>query len=355
MVRIGTLPMRLLAQEYGADMCYGEELIDHKVMRLRRYSCSDGVVRFFNPNTVKKVIVGNDDSDVLDINKNMKTIEEAVFATKTEENVVFQLGSADAARAVQAASVIANDVRAVDLNCGCPKTFSIQGGMGAALLKDPARLCDIVRSLRRNLSLPVTAKIRLLPDQRETIELVRQIAACGVSAIGVHCRETTDRPQDSAQLSRMREIVDASPVPIIHNGDIFHYSEFQSIRQASHVSSVMVARGAMWNASIFRAEGYLPVYDVASRYVSIAKEVHNRPANTKYVLLSMLKTMRLGKTPAMRFFQNAKTNADIDVALTQLAEEPRARMEYTPLLHYRVQDVLQGREIVTDYKKHPPQ
>jgi hypothetical protein len=31
MVRVGTLPMRLLALRYGADIVYSEELIDHKV------------------------------------------------------------------------------------------------------------------------------------------------------------------------------------------------------------------------------------------------------------------------------------------------------------------------------------
>lgn len=33
MVRVGTLPMRLLALDYGADMVYSEELIDWKFLR----------------------------------------------------------------------------------------------------------------------------------------------------------------------------------------------------------------------------------------------------------------------------------------------------------------------------------
>lgn len=37
MVRIGTLPMRLLALEYGADIVYTEEIVDWKLLRsLRR-------------------------------------------------------------------------------------------------------------------------------------------------------------------------------------------------------------------------------------------------------------------------------------------------------------------------------
>lgn len=36
MVRVGTLPMRLLAIDYGADIVYSEELIDWKFLRTIR-------------------------------------------------------------------------------------------------------------------------------------------------------------------------------------------------------------------------------------------------------------------------------------------------------------------------------
>lgn len=45
MVRIGTLPMRLLALDYGADIVYTEELIDRKLLRsIRR---ENGKIPFF--------------------------------------------------------------------------------------------------------------------------------------------------------------------------------------------------------------------------------------------------------------------------------------------------------------------
>lgn len=36
MVRVGTLPMRLLALRYGADLVYSEEIIDFKLIKSRR-------------------------------------------------------------------------------------------------------------------------------------------------------------------------------------------------------------------------------------------------------------------------------------------------------------------------------
>lgn len=46
---------------------------------------------------------------------------------------------------------------------GCPKPFSVSGGMGAALLSAPDTAVAIVRHLARHLSVPVAVKIRLLP------------------------------------------------------------------------------------------------------------------------------------------------------------------------------------------------
>lgn len=39
---------------------------------------------------------------------------------------------------------VERDVAAVDVNMGCPKRFSLQGAMGAALLKRPEIAADIV-------------------------------------------------------------------------------------------------------------------------------------------------------------------------------------------------------------------
>ena len=37
MVRVGTLPMRLLALRFGANLVYSEEIIDFKLIKSRRY------------------------------------------------------------------------------------------------------------------------------------------------------------------------------------------------------------------------------------------------------------------------------------------------------------------------------
>ena len=177
MVRVNTLPFRLLAREYGADIVYSEELVDRSVMACRRSeNAALGTVEFKH------------DSGKL------------IFSTVPHERVAFQLGTASAGDALRAAQVVVNDVRAIDINMGCPIKFSVQGGMGAALLSKPEVVRDILITLVRNLpGVPVTCKIRLLDSPHETLQLARIIQDTGVAALAVHGRRRSDRPRWWAQ------------------------------------------------------------------------------------------------------------------------------------------------------------
>jgi tRNA-dihydrouridine synthase 2 len=144
---------------------------------------------------------------------------------------------------VQAAKTVMNDVSGIDLNCGCPKPFSTHAGMGAALLTNPDLLCSILTALRAAMppEISVSAKIRLLPTQEETLKLVHRIVQTGVSAITVHCRTKNMRPRERALTERLREIVDYAEslgkgVAVIENGDCLGFDDAKRVREATGTS-----------------------------------------------------------------------------------------------------------------------
>ena len=92
------------------------------------------------------------------------------------------------------------DVAGVDVNMGCPKDFSLKGGMGAALLTQPDKVRSILTTLVAGLSIPVTCKIRLLPDIEDTVALVKLIESTGVAAIGIHGRTKCERPRGTTAI-----------------------------------------------------------------------------------------------------------------------------------------------------------
>lgn len=125
------------------------------------------------------------------------------------------------------------DVDGIDLNMGCPKEFSLKGGMGAALLTQPLLVQQILTNLVNNLSIPVTCKIRVMPTVNgylnvsccnndifeyqieETITLVDLIERTGVKAIAVHGRNKMERPQHSNRVMFIKAITKVAKTPII--------------------------------------------------------------------------------------------------------------------------------------------
>ncbi|KAJ7575185.1 dihydrouridine synthase-domain-containing protein [Mycena floridula] len=170
---------------------------------------------------------------------------ENLITTKT----IYQIGSSDPETAVQAAKTVMNDVSGIDLNCGCPRPFSTHSGMGAALLTNPDLLCAILAALREAMppEITVTAKIRLLPSQEDTLKLVERIVNTGITALTVHCHTRKMRDKDHARIDRLREIVDfvegmGKGIAVVENGDCTGFRDAKRVREVTGAHSVMIAR-----------------------------------------------------------------------------------------------------------------
>lgn len=277
MVRIGSLPTRLLSLEYGADLVWGPEIVDRAIMGANRIvDEKTGAVHFVKDG-------------------------KSVFTTHAIERpyVIFQLGCATPAWAYEAVKLVTanDDVAGVDLNCGCPKNFSTTGGMGAGLLPRPDLLCDILRAMRRAAPphVAVTCKLRLLPTMEATKDLVRKICRTGaVDAITIHCRTKEMRPREPALLHRISEVVDTvreetnGRIPVCHNGDSWNWHDAQKIMKDGNVTSSMLARGPEKNPSYFSPEPPASIADViVPKWLKYALAFDNHIGNTKYCLNSL--------------------------------------------------------------------
>lgn len=297
MVRANSLPFRLICLRNGADLVYSEELIDHRIV------------------TCKRIV--NEALNTVDL---VDKDGRVIFRTCPEERnkLVFQIGSNDPERALRAAKMICNDVIGIDFNFGCPKRFSIAGGMGAALLEQPERIKALLTHCVKNLDIPVTCKMRILPDFDATLKLVKLIESCGVSAIAVHGRTKEQRPSNDNNIEFLRLIAENISIPLIANGESNNIKTFHDIKEfqaKTKASSVMVARAAMKDPAIFRSSltesdkasdlnGSEQVSTVdersrlnrtAEEYVKLAVIYDNHPSNVKYSLQSLLSNGNYGK------------------------------------------------------------
>lgn len=285
MVRANNLPFRLTCLQHGADIVYSEEIIDHALSICER--------------------VQNETLNCVDY-VNIKT-GRVMFRTCPEETqrLVLQMGSNCPERALKTAKLVSQDVMGIDFNFGCPKSFSIKGGMGAAMLNKPDEIEALLTTCTQNLSIPVTCKIRILPDLERTIKLVKLIESCGVAAIAVHGRTKDQRPNHECDTEVIRAISESISIPVIANGGSNHIRTFQDIldfKQKTGASSVMIARAAMKNPSIFRPDGIIqPIQELIPEYLKLAVVYDNYLSYTKYSINAMLTPSTYGGEFAAKF------------------------------------------------------
>lgn len=231
--------------------------------------------------------------------------------------LIFQLGTSDPDRAVAAARLVAGDVAGIDVNAGCPKPFSTSGGMGAALLRTPDKLCSILEALVKNITtefeVGISVKIRLLETPEETEELVRKLVATGIIGLTVHCRTTPMRPREKAireQLKMIADICREAGVACLMNGDVENREQALELMGKFGVDGAMIATAAETNSSCFRSQadgGLAPWKEVVELYLKTAMEVENRWGNTKYLLGHLIP----GKDPVYRQITASKTYTNI--------------------------------------------
>jgi len=301
MVRVGSFPFRLTCLDYGADIVYTEEIIDKRLLVAQR---------------VENPVLGT--VDMVD-----KSGASTCFrSSRAQEGgrLVLQLGTADGQLALKAALQVADVIDAVDVNMGCPKPFSTTGGMGAALLDTPDVAAEILRTLRRGMpeTVGVSCKVRIQRTPEATVDFCRQMESCGIDAIAVHGRLRTHRPTDPALWDEIRPVCESLRIPVLANGDVFGHHDVGSICERTGARGVLVARGAMWNPSIFRAAkdggGMDPGDVVRAKFLRYAVDTDNHLTNTKFCLNTIggsLSSNRSLAAPDGRFCTLAKNHAQL--------------------------------------------
>lgn len=193
---------------------------------------------------------------------------------------------------VRAAAHVEGLVDAVDLNLGCPQVGGecvcldhhrrVRGGLwrftdaptlyhththththgqriakrghyGSFLLDEPALVERLLGSMVKGLSVPVTAKIRVLPTERATLELVKRIEATGVALLTVHGRtkEQNKIHVGGADWEIIRKVKETVRIPVIANGGIETYADYRACLAETGADAAMSSEGLLENPLLF--------------------------------------------------------------------------------------------------------
>jgi len=216
---ISDLPFRLLAKEQGCALVCTEMI------------SVEGIIR------------------------NWKAIERLLKSCPEERPLAVQIfGSRPEAMAEAAKVVEGYGADLVDINMGCPVRRVVRGGSGAALLRDVERAKEIIQTVRKAISLPLTIKIRSGWDEknRNFLEMARMAEDCGVNALTVHGRTRTQGYAVKADWEVIARVKTHLRIPVIGNGDLTSPQAIIKFFSQTGCDGAMIGRGALGNPWIFR-------------------------------------------------------------------------------------------------------
>jgi nifR3 family TIM-barrel protein len=186
---------------------------------------------------------------------------EKMLPQKGEDNIGVQLFGNDATKFVEAAKAVQGLASWIDINAACPVNKVVKKGSGAALLKDPKLLGDIVFNLKKSIDLPVGVKVRLGYDQINIEEVAQTVQEAGSDYIIVHGRTRSQMYSGIANREVIKKLKGKIRISIGASGDVFSKKDIDDYLMNYGADFVLVARGAIGNPWIFTKDNYIPNLD----------------------------------------------------------------------------------------------
>ena len=187
---------------------------------------------------------------------NAKTID-MLYMTDYERPIAQQIFGSDEKSFVEAAKYIEKVMKPdiIDINMGCPvPKIAIRSQAGSALLKNPQKIKEIVSSVVKSVSCPVTVKIRSGWDSNSinAVEIAKIVEEAGASAITIHPRTRAQGYSGNADWNIIKQVKEAVKIPVIGNGDIKSCFDAKKMIDETGCDLVMVGRACLGNPWIFK-------------------------------------------------------------------------------------------------------
>lgn len=181
-----------------------------------------------------------------------KKTKEMLYFEECERPIAQQIFGSDKDTFVEAAKMVYDIMKPdiIDINMGCPvPKVAIKSQAGAALLKSPEKIREIVSEVVKAVPVPVTVKIRSGWDSNSinAVEVAKICEEAGASAITVHGRTRSQGYSGKVDLDIIKQVKENVSIPVIGNGDITNVESAKEMLHYTGCDAIMIGRGVLGN------------------------------------------------------------------------------------------------------------
>ena len=185
-----------------------------------------------------------------------KKTKDMLYMEECERPIAQQIFGSDKDTFVEAAKYVESYMKPdiIDINMGCPvPKVAVKAQAGAALLKNPDKIKEIVSAVVDAVSVPVTVKIRSGwdSDSINAVEVAKICEEAGASAITIHGRTRAQGYSGTVDYNIIRKVKESVSIPVIGNGDVVDIDSAKRMF-ATGVDAIMVGRGCLGNPWLIR-------------------------------------------------------------------------------------------------------
>ena len=190
-----------------------------------------------------------------------------------------QLFGTEADAFIESIKYIENETNysGIDINMGCPARKVTRKGAGSALLTDPIKVGTLCRSIKKEITIPLTVKIRIGYETENLIEILTVLEDSGIDAVTIHFRLRTENYSGPAHWEYAEGLKERFNLIFIGNGDIS--SRNDAMDKLDIVDGVMIGRAAIKDPFIFSeiagdGPGISDKQQVALRIIELIEEYY---------------------------------------------------------------------------------
>jgi tRNA-dihydrouridine synthase B len=141
----------------------------------------------------------------------------------------------------------------LDFNAACPAKKVVRRGEGAALLKAPKKLNQLLKLVVKYSAAPVTVKIRAGwdKDNVNAKEVALYAQDAGIAGLFIHGRTKIEEYSGSVNYAVIQKVKKALSIPVFASGDIFSAQLAKKMLDETNCDGLVIARGSFGNPWIF--------------------------------------------------------------------------------------------------------